>query len=156
MDINTPTTPNSPKDSLMVKQVAFIGVVSKIRILGIAISLGLIAIYVAGMLFGSKNVTEGFDIISLATLIFAGAAVPLSIFLKKTLMKKVNLNNFKNNYTSAHIASFAILDFAGLFCIVTNLFVNTNILYASIGVAITAVGIFINFPKEEDFELIKR
>ena len=47
---------NAPKDSLMVKQVSFIVVVRRIRTLGIAITVGMAAIYLMGLLVISDKV----------------------------------------------------------------------------------------------------
>ena len=143
------------KDSLMVKQVSFVIVVRRIRLLGIAITVGIIAIYGMGVLVVNNNVKENFGIVNLITLFLLILSVPLTLFLNKLLLKKVNMSNFQDTFFSAHIIPFAVLDFAALFCITTNLFVNGNILYASIAVIISVAGMILNFPKEEYFEILK-
>ncbi len=144
------------KDSFMVKQINFVIVVRRIKTLGIAITTGIIAIYLFGIFVANNNVKENFEIINLITLIILMIMVPSTIFIKGLLMRKINLSNFMNTYFNAHIISFAIMDFAALFCLTTNLFVNGNILYASIGLVISVAGMIVNFPKEEDFEKIPR
>ncbi|MDZ4712187.1 MAG: hypothetical protein SGI89_07650 [bacterium] len=142
-------------ESLMVKQVQFISVVSKVKILAVAIIVGITAIYGVGLFVAGRNVLENFEVVNIATLALLIAVVPLSIYIKKILLRKATLENFKTTYFTAHIIPFAMIDFAGLFCITTNLFVNSNTLYASIAVAIAVGGMILNFPKEEDFEKIK-
>ncbi len=144
------------KDSLMVKQVSFIIVVRRIKILGIAITVGIIAIFGMGLLVVKNNVKENFEIVNLLTLILLILSVPFTLFLKKILLKKVNMSNFQNTLFNAHVIPFAVLDFAALFCITTNLFVNGNVLYASIAVIISVAGMIMIFPKEEYFEILKQ
>lgn len=142
-------------DSQLVKQVTFIIVVRRIKLLGIAITVGLVAIYGMGLIVANSNVKENFEIVNLLTLAILILTVPLSILIRNLLLKKVNMSNFQTTYFNAHIIPFAVMDFAALFCITTNLFVNGNILYASIGVVISVLGMTLNFPKEEYFEKLK-
>ena len=144
------------KDSLMVKQVSFVIAVRRIKILGIAITVGMIAIYGMGLLVVNNNVKENFEIVNLLTLILLILSVPFILFLNKLLLKKVNMSNFQNTLFNAHVIPFAVLDFAALFCITTNLFVNGNVLYASIAVIISVAGMIMIFPKEEYFEILKQ
>ncbi|MEO8666305.1 MAG: hypothetical protein ABI462_12500 [Ignavibacteria bacterium] len=144
-----------PKDSPMVKQISFIIVVRRVKTLAIAIIVGIVAIYLVGLFVVNANVKENFEIINLLTLILLIILVPGAVFLRKTLLKKVTMQNFQNNYFSAHIIPFAVIDFGSLFCITTNLFVNGNILYASIGLVIAIAGFIACFPKEEDFENLR-
>ena len=144
------------KDSLMVKQVSFVIVVRRIKLLGIAITVGIIAIYGMGLLVVNNNLKENFGIVNLITLILLILSIPLTLYLNKILLKKVSMSNFQDTFFSAHIIPFAVLDFAALFCITTNLFVNGNILYASIAVIISAAGMIMIFPKEEYFEILKQ
>ncbi|MBK6876113.1 MAG: hypothetical protein IPG99_06550 [Ignavibacteria bacterium] len=89
------------------------------------------------------------NIVSLLALI---AMFPVTVLLKKWLMKKVNMQNFQTTYFSAHIIPFSLLDFFALFCLSTNLLVNGNVIYATIAICVTLAGMIILFPKEEDFE----
>lgn len=144
------------KDSLLVKQVQFIFVVRRIKTLGIAITVGIIVIYALGLFVANQNYRENFEIVNLITLIILFLSIPVTFLVKKLLLKKADLNNFSSIYFNAHIIPFSLLDFAALFCITTNLFVNGNILYASVGIIFSVAGMILNFPKEEDFEILKK
>lgn len=146
---------NAPKDSLMVKQVSFIVVVRRIRTLGIAITVGMAAIYLMGLLVISDKVNQEMYILNISSLIILAASLPLVFLIRKVLLKKVNLSNFQTSYFNAHIIPFAFLDFTALFCITTNLFVNPNLLFATIGVVISVAGMIYLLPNEEFFEEIK-
>jgi hypothetical protein len=143
------------KDSPMVRQIGFIIVVRRIKTLGIAITVGLIVVYTSGLLVANNNVKENFETVNLGTLIFLILTIPVTLLIRKMMMKKVNLSNFRNTYFNAHVIPFAILDFSSLFCITTNLFVNGNIFYATLGILISVATMLLNFPKEEDFEKLK-
>jgi len=143
------------KDLLMVKQIDFVIAVRRIKTLGIAIIIGIILIYLFGLFVANSNVKENFEIVNLASLIFLLLMVAISIFTKNMILKKVTLSGILTTYFNAHIISLAILDLGALFCITTNLFVNGNILYASIGLGVSVAAMILNFPKEEDFEKIK-
>lgn len=145
----------TPKDSLMVKQVSFIVVVRRIRTLGIAITVGIAAIYLMGLLVLSDKVKEEMYILNLSSVILLAFSIPLIIAIRKILLKKVNLSNFQTTYFNAHIIPFAILDFTALFCISTNLFVNPNFVFATGGVIISIAAMIFLLPKEEFFEEIK-
>lgn len=143
------------KDSLMAKQIEFIVVSRRVRLLGITISVGIFVIYIAGLLVADSNVKENFEIVNLSTLLLLFLIFFIAFFLKKTMLKKVNLSNFSNTYFNAHVIPYAILDFGALFCLTTNLFVNGNILYATIALIISLLGMTMNFPNEEYFEILK-
>ena len=145
----------TPKDSLMVKQVSFIVVVRRIRTLGIAITVGIAAIYLMGLLVLSDKVKEEMYILNLSSVILLAFSIPLIIAIRKILLKKVNLSNFQTTYFNAHIIPFAILDFTALFCISTNLFVNPNFVFATGGVIVSIAAMIFLLPKEEFFEEIK-
>ena len=148
-------TKDSAKESLMVKQVSFIVVVRRIRTLGIAITVGIAAIYLMGLLVISDKVNESLYILNISSLIILAASVPLVFLIRKLLLRKVDLSNFQTVYFNAHIIPFAVMDFTGLFCITTNLFVNPNLLFATLGVFISVASMIFLFPKEEYFEELK-
>jgi len=143
------------KDSLMVKQIEFIVVSRRIRLLGITITVGIIIIYLFGLLVAGDNVKENFEIINFTTLILLVIISVFVFFLRKKMLAKVTISNFSNTYFNAHVIPFAILDFGALFCLTTNLFVNGNILYASAGLVISLVTMILNFPNEDYFEILK-
>jgi hypothetical protein len=143
------------KDNLMVLQVRFIYLVRKIRTLGIGITVACMVIYMFGLFVAGSNYREGFEIVNIISLLALIAMMPITIYIKKWLMKKVNLQNFQTTYFNAHIIPFSILDFFALFCLSTNLLVNGNVVYATIAACVTLAGMILLFPKEEDFEKIK-
>ena len=57
------------KDSLMAKQIEFIVVSRRIRLLGITITTGIILIYLAGLFVANNNVKENFEIVNVSTII---------------------------------------------------------------------------------------
>ena len=67
------------------------------------------------------------------------------------MLAKVNISDFATLISMQHVIPFAVMDFGALFCLSTNLFVNGNILYATIGVIISVTGMVINFSQEEYF-----
>lgn len=139
----------------MVLQVRFVYLVRKIRTLGIGITVAAMAIYFFGLLVAGSNYREGFEIINLLSLVALIAVVPVTLLIRKQIMKKVSLQNFQTTYFNAHVISFAVMDFFALFCLSTNLLVNGNIIYATIAACVTLAGMILLFPKEEDFEKIK-
>jgi hypothetical protein len=143
------------KDSLMAKQIEFIVVSRRIRLLGITISVGIFVIYLAGLFVANTNVKENFEIVNISTLFLLVLIFFITFALKKAMLKKVNLSNFSNTYFNAHVIPYAVLDFGALFCLTTNLFVNGNILYATIALIISLLGMFMNFPNEDYFENLK-
>jgi hypothetical protein len=143
-------------ENLMVLQVRFVYLVRKIRTLGIGITIAALVIYFFGLLVAGSNYREGFEAVNLWSLIALILALPLTIALKKMMMRKVKLNNFQTAYFSAHIIPFAIIDFFALFCLSTNLLVNGNAVYATIAACVTLAGMILLFPKEEDFEKLKQ
>jgi len=154
--INFKTTLRSdPKKSLIVKQVEFVIVVRRTKILGIAITVGIIVIYLAGLFVADSNFIENFEFVNLISLLQLLLTIPLSFYVKKIILDKTDLSNFTTKYFNAHVIPFMMLDFGALFCITTNLFVNGNILYASIGVLISVISMVMILPKEEDFEKIR-
>lgn len=145
-----------PRNSLLVKQVEFVIVVRRTKILGIAITLGIVIIYLAGIFVADSYFIKDFETVNLLSLIQIIFLIPISFYIRKNLLKSTNISNFTTKYFNAHIIPFMIVDFSALFCITTNLFVNGNILYASIGAVFSAISMIMLFPKEEDFEEIKK
>lgn len=143
------------KEYLMVKQIDFVIVVNRIRILGIAITIGLVVIFLLGLFVSGYNRKENFEIINLSSLILLIVMTILAFYIRNLILKKVNLSNLLTTFFNAYIIPFALLDFGALFCISTNLFVNENIFYATAGVIIAVAGMLVMLPKEEYFEKIR-
>ncbi|MBL8006581.1 MAG: hypothetical protein JNJ56_03560 [Ignavibacteria bacterium] len=142
------------KEPSLVKQIEFVVTVRRIKLLGIAITVGLIVIFLSGLFVAGSNYRENFEIVNLISLLLLVVIFFLTFFLRKHMLKKVNTGNISVAYFNAHVIPFAVMDFGALFCITTNLFVNGNILYASLGLLISVAGMIINFPNEEYFDKI--
>jgi hypothetical protein len=134
----------------LVPQMQLLVISRKIKVLGIAIMVGIFVIYVLGVFVSANNINKDLAVLNLASLIFCSVMCISSVYVRKALMKKVTMQNFQTKYFSAHIVAYAMCDAGGLFCITTNLFVNQNVIYASFGTLITLLYIYINFPKQED------
>lgn len=143
------------KDPSMVRQIEFIVVVRRIKLLGIAITTGIIVIYLSGLLVANNNHRENFEMVNLLSLFLLLFTLLISFILRNQMLKNVNLSNISDKYFNAHIIPIAIIEFGALFCLTTNLFVNGNILYATIGVVISVAGMIMNFPSEEYFGKLK-
>lgn len=142
------------KESSLVKQIEFVVTVRRIKLLGIAITVGLIVIFLSGLLVAGSNYRENFEIVNLFSLLLLIVIFFITFFLRKFMLKKVNTGNISVAYFNAHVIPFAVMDFGALFCITTNLFVNGNILYATFGILISVTGMVINFPNEDYFDKI--
>lgn len=139
----------------LVDEVKFSVVSRRIKVLGVAIMIGVFVIYLAGLFVTSSYVNKDLAILNLVSLVACTFLCIISIYIKKFMLKKVNSKNFVNKYFTAHIVPFAICDAGGLFSITTNLFINSNIPYATVSIVITLVYLFINFPKIEDTSMMK-
>jgi len=117
--------------------------------------LGLVIIYLMGLTVASDNVNKDLAILNLVSLIVCSGFCILSVYVKKKFLRSVNKENFKSKYFSSYIIAYAMCDGSGLFCIVTNLFINYNFLYATVGLIISVLYLFINLPKPDEFENLK-
>lgn len=140
----------------LVKEVDLVFIARKIRMLGIAILLGIILVYGLGLLVSGSYVNEELAVFNILSFIICCVFCVPSIFLKKMLLKNFGGENFRNKYFNAHMIPFALCDMGGLFCIVTNLFVNQNLIYATAGFLVAVFFMVINFPKSDDYLRIKR
>jgi hypothetical protein len=138
----------------LVPQMQLLVISRKIKVLGIAIMVGIFVIYMLGVFVSANNINKDLAVLNLASLIFCSVMCISSVYVRKALMKKITMQNFQTKYFSAHIVAYAMCDAGGLFCITTNLFVNQNVIYASFGTLITLLYIYINFPKQEDLHNI--
>ncbi|HRE41262.1 MAG TPA: hypothetical protein PLG90_07995 [Ignavibacteria bacterium] len=150
MEINTII-----KDPNLVRQMQFVVISRKVKLLGYAIMLGLVIIYLMGLTVASDNVNKDLAILNLVSLIVCSGFCILSVYVKKKFLRSVNKENFKSKYFSSYIIAYAMCDGSGLFCIVTNLFINYNFLYATVGLIISVLYLFINLPKPDEFENLK-
>jgi hypothetical protein len=141
--------------STLVKGIDMVFMARRIRMLGIAILLGIILIFGFGLTVAGNYVNEelaAFNLISF--IICAGLCIP-SFFVRKAMLKKLDGKNFINKYFNAHIFPFAMCDLGGMFCIATNLFVNSNVIYASAGFFLAVAFMVLNFPRSDDYLRVK-
>jgi hypothetical protein len=115
---------------------------------------GLTVIYLVGLFISGSNINKDLALLNLISLIICSMFCISSVYVKKMMLKKVNSQNFKNSYFTAHIIAYALCDAGGLFCIATNLFINQNLIYASFGILIALIYLWINMPKEDDFNTL--
>ena len=139
----------------LVDEVKFSVVSRRIKVLGSAIMIGVFVIYLAGLFVTSSYVNKDLALLNLVSLVACTFLCIVSVYIKKAMLKKVNSKNFVDSYFTAHIIPFAIADAGGLFSITTNLFINSNIPYATVSIVITLVYVFINFPRHDDLEKMK-
>jgi hypothetical protein len=142
------------KNSL-VKEVDLVFMARRIRILGIAILLGVILVYGTGLLVSGNYINEELSAFNIVSFAFCCAFCVPSFFLKKSLLKKLDEKNFMSRYFNAHLIPFAMCDLGGLFCIATNLFVNQNLIYATAGFLVASAFIILNFPRSDDYAKLK-
>lgn len=133
-------------------EIKFIFVAKKTRILGIAILLGIFLVFFAGLFVSGNNINLQYEYLNRATLILCIILCGFSVYVRKLLLKRVNSKNFINKYFNASVIPFGLCNLGGLLCVMTSLFINQNILFAVIGVLISAIAILINFPKDNDYK----
>jgi len=141
--------------SSLVKGVDLIFMARKIRILGIAILLGIVLIYGFGLTVAGSYVNPDLGAFNIISFIICAALCVGSFFVKRMMLKNLDGKNFVNKYFNGHIIPFAMCDLGGLFCIATNLFVNSNIIYASAGFFVAVVFMILNFPRSDDYNRVK-
>lgn len=138
----------------LVDEMRHTVIARKIKLIGFAIIFGLVIIYSTGMLVASNNVNRDLAMLNLVSVIVCPILCILSVYLRKARLKSVTRENFNNTYVGIHIVSFALCDMGALFCIVTNLFINYNFIYATFGLLVSLLYIWLNFPKDSDLSII--
>ncbi len=139
----------------LVKEIDIVYISRRVRILGIAIIIGLLFVYGMGLLVSENYINEELAMFNILSFIICCLFCISSVLLKNFFMKGINEKNFRNKYFNAHIISFAMCDFGGLFCLVTNLFVNQNVIYATAGFLVAVFIMILNFPKRDDYSKLK-
>ena len=134
--------------SPMAKSVNLIFIAKRIRILGIAIILGMTLVFGFGLAVAGKYINEELAAFGLVSFIICTAVCIGSFYLRKMMLKDLSGSNFANKYFNGHVIPFALCDFGGLICIATNLFVNSNIIYASAGFFLSVIFMILNFPRQ--------
>lgn len=140
--------------SEMVKQIDFIIVTRRIKLLGYMIITGLALVYVIGILVSSSNVHPDKSFLNTPVTIAGIILCTASLYIRKNMLKKVNKENFVGAYFNAHISAFVLCDMGALLSITTNLFINVNLIMASVGVGVGMLYMLLNFPREEERKLL--
>lgn len=143
------------KDNPITKEVEFLFVSQRIRLLGIAIIAGMALVFILGIFVSSSNVNKELAYFNLISIILCVLLCFGSFYVKKMLLQKAGAKKFIPAYFNAHVLPFAMCDFGGLLCIATNLFINQNLYFASGGFVIAFLYMIVNFPSRKDLELIK-
>lgn len=154
--LNTNKTNNHMENkSNLVKEVDLVFMARRIRMLGIAILLGIVLVFGMGLIVSGSYINEELSAFNLLSFIICCIFCVPSYSIKKMILKNLDGNNFAGKYFNAHIIPFAMCDLGGLFCIATNLFVNQNLIYATGGFLVSVFFIILNFPKSNDYLKVK-
>ena len=154
--LNTYKTINNMENkSSLVKEMDIVFMARRIRILGIAILLGIILVYGMGLTVSGSYINDDLSAFNIVSFTFCCAFCIPSFFLKKSMLKKLNEKNFMSRYFNSHLLPFAMCDLGGLFCIATNLFVNQNLLLATAGFLLAVAFMILNFPRSDDYIKLK-
>lgn len=140
--------------SEMVKQIDFIIVNRRIKLLGYMIITGLTAVYIIGMFVSGSNIHPEKSFLNTPVTIAGIILCTASLYIRKNMLKKVTKDNFVASYFNAHIAAFVLCDMGALLSVTTNLFINTNLIMASAGVGVGLLYMWINFPRDEDIKYL--
>jgi len=138
----------------MVKEINFIIISRRIKLLGYVIITGMALVYIVGMLVSQSNIHPEKSFLNTPVTIAGIVLCTGSLYIRKNMLKKVTKDNFTASYFNAHIAAFVLCDMGALLSITTNLFVNTNLVMASVGVGVGLLYMWINFPRDEDRSLL--
>jgi len=137
------------------RQIDFVFVSKRIRILVIAIIIGMIIIFVAGTFTPTVDIYPQFGMYGLLSVAVSAFLCIISIPVKRILLKKIKPENFIQGYFNASIISLALCDVGGLFGIATNLFLSYNFIYAITCLVIALLYIGLIFPNKKDLDYIK-
>jgi len=140
--------------SPMVKDIDFIIVTRRIKLLGFIIMTGLFCVTLVGVFVSGSNVNPDKSFLNTPVTIIGIILCTASLYVRKSMLKKVTKDNFVAAYFNAHIAAFVLCDMGALLSVTTNLFINANIVFASVGAGVGLLYIWINFPKEEERKLL--
>ena len=143
------TQQNNEHETSIVKEVELIVTNRKIKIIGIAIILGLIIIYTFALFVPVENIYPDMVMFNYISLIACFILCFTSVNVRKILLKRMNSESFSEKYSSAYILSFAQCDLGGLLCIITNLIINQNLTFATTGLLLSVFFILINFPRND-------
>lgn len=140
--------------SPMVKEIDFIIISRRIKLLGYVIIAGLSLVYTVGMMVSGSNINPEKSFLNTPVTIAGIVLCTASLYIRKNMLKKVNKDNFITAYFNAHISAFILCDMGALLSITTNLFVNADLVMASVGLGVGLMYMLLNFPREEDRKLL--
>jgi len=146
---------NNEHETSIVKEMELIVSNRKIRIIGIAIILGLVMVYTFALFVPIENIYPGMVMFNYISLIACFVLCFTSLNVRKILLKRMNSKSFSEKYSSAYILSFAQCDLGGLLCIITNLIINQNLIFATTGLFLPIVFILINFPRSDGVKYLR-
>ena len=149
------THQKNERETSIVKEVELIVNNRKIKIIGIAIILGLIIIYTFALFVPVENIYPDMAMFNYISLIACFVLGFTSVNVRKILLKRINSENFSEKYSSAYILSFAQCDLGGLLCIITNLIINQNLIFATTGLFLSVFFILINFPRSDGVKKLR-
>ena len=149
------TQQNNERETSIVKEVALIVSNRKIKIIGIAIILGLVMVYAFALFVPVENNSPDMVMFNYISLVACFVLCFTSFNVRKILLKRVNSKNFSEKYSPAYILSFAQCDLGGLLCIITNLIINQNFIFATTGLFLSVFFILINFPRGNDIKNLR-
>lgn len=149
------TQQNHEHETSIVKEVELIVTNRKIKIIGIAIILGLVIIYTFALFVPVENIYPDMVMFNYISLIACFVLCFTSFNVRKILLKRMNSKKFSEKYSSVHILSFAQCDLGGLLCIITNLIINQNFIFATTGLFLSVFFILINFPRSNGVKRLR-
>lgn len=138
----------------MKVQIEFAFVSKRIRILAIAIVVGIVLVFAAGIITSYMNIFPVKETYNLIAVIISAVLCISSYPVKRILLKRVTEKKFMPSYFNASIVPLALCDVGGLFGIATNLFISVNVVYAVACFFISLLYLFLVFPRMKDLEYI--
>lgn len=151
---NSQTYKEKENEISIIKEVEFVIILRRVKLIGMAIIWGIIIAYVLALFFSGENINPDMAIYNLLSLLACFALCISSFYIKNILLKQVSKKNFTEKYFSSYIITFALCDAGGLICVLTNLVVNQNIIFATTGLFISILYLLINFPRKDDLKTL--
>jgi drug/metabolite transporter (DMT)-like permease len=151
---NTESFKEKAPETSVIREVEFVIIHRRVKLIGMAIIWGIIIAYFLALFVSGENVNPDMAIYNLLSLLACFALCVSSFYIKKILLKQVNKKNFTEKYFSSYIITFALCDAGGLLCVLTNLVMNQNIIFATTGLLISILYILINFPRKDDLKTL--
>jgi hypothetical protein len=122
------------------------------RILGIAILVGLLFVFILGVFVAKDNINKDMEMLNYFSFLFCVVLCAMSVLLKKMMTLKITIQNAPNRYFSSYVLPFAVCDLGGLICLMANLFINQNLILAAAGFIVAVIAVIFNFPKDDEYK----